>query len=91
MRAALAVCAALALAGCKEEMVTSTSPEDACGASQYQSLVGQDRAAVAEAGLVAGPNVRILTPGSVMTMDYRADRVNVELDEDDKVVRIHCG
>lgn len=36
------------------------------------------------------PN-RILRPGQPMTMDYRPDRINVELDDNDIVVRVSCG
>ncbi len=33
---------------------------------------------------------RILTPGSMMTMDHRPDRINVEHD-DGRVTRVWCG
>ena len=35
--------------------------------------------------------VRILPPGSVVTMDFRAERLNVELDANDRVIRVYCG
>ena len=77
------------LAGCEETPVAET--EDACGASSYQSLIGQDRAAVTAAGLEPGQKVRIYGPGAMLTMDYRADRINVELDSGDRVIKVPCG
>ena len=82
--------ALLALAGCKETQM-SDMEKDACGASAYRSLIGQDRAAVTEAGLISGPDIRIIGPGSMVTMDHRPDRLNIELDADDKVIAVRCG
>jgi len=66
------------------------SPDaDACGAGGLQQLVGQKRAAFDESA-IDGP-LRVVPPGSAMTMDYRADRLNVELDEDGRITRIWCG
>ncbi len=49
------------------------------------------RAAVTEAGLTPDRKTRIFGPGAALTMDFREDRVNVELDAADRVVRIYCG
>jgi hypothetical protein len=38
-----------------------------------------------------GQPYRIVRPGMPMTMDYRADRINVEIDDADMVVRVWCG
>jgi len=35
--------------------------------------------------------IRVIRPGDNVTMDYRTDRLNVELDENDIVTRIYCG
>lgn len=35
--------------------------------------------------------IRVFGPGDAVTMDYRADRLNVELGEGGNVVRIFCG
>ena len=43
---------------------------------------------------VTGGNVatiRVIRPGDMVTKDYRTDRLNVELDEDDVVTRVYCG
>ncbi len=41
---------------------------------------------------LSGANtVRVLRPGQVITREYRADRLNLQLDSYDVVVRVHCG
>ena len=35
--------------------------------------------------------LRWIPPGAMVTMDYRTDRVNVELDANNRVTRIRCG
>ncbi|MBV7407572.1 I78 family peptidase inhibitor [Maritimibacter sp. DP1N21-5] len=94
-RFALALPAVLALAtlaACQEEEVAGATPtDDLCGASQYQDLVGQDEAAVAAAGITPGQKARVFGPDAVLTMDYRSDRINVELDASGKVIRVYCG
>ncbi|MDO8839175.1 MAG: I78 family peptidase inhibitor [Parvibaculum sp.] len=35
--------------------------------------------------------IRVIRPGDNVTMDYRTDRLNVELDENDIVSRVYCG
>lgn len=64
-------------------------PEDACGASALQSLVGQP-ASVLQTMRFAGP-VRIIRPGMAVTMDYRADRLNIEIDAGEQIIRVTCG
>ena len=36
-------------------------------------------------------DVRVIRPGQAVTMDYRADRVNIKLNERDAIVGISCG
>lgn len=62
---------------------------DACGAAELQDLVGQPQAA-ASAITFAVP-VRIIQPGSAVTMDFREDRLNVEVGTDGNIARIFCG
>lgn len=84
----------VALAGCqtatKSDVATPQPPgDDACGATQYAKLVGTSGADVNESQFPAG--TRVLRPGMVMTMDYRDDRLNVVIDEANKVDRVYCG
>ncbi len=36
-------------------------------------------------------DVRVIRPGQAVTMDYRADRVNIKLNERDAIVGVSCG
>ncbi|MGB2202674.1 MAG: I78 family peptidase inhibitor [Pseudooceanicola atlanticus] len=92
MRQFALIAALLPLAACMEDDTPPPADTaDACGAAALKSLVGQDRAAVTEAGLTPDRKTRIFGPGAALTMDFREDRVNVELDAADRVVRIYCG
>lgn len=35
--------------------------------------------------------VRVIPPGSAVTMDYNAGRLNLETDARGRIVRFHCG
>ena len=49
-------------------------------------------AAVEKARLASGSKtVRVIRPGMAVTMDYRIDRLNVDLNDKDVVTRVHCG
>lgn len=89
----LTVFAAIALAslgGCLPENTAEQPEAEAdCGAKAMQHLVGQPSGAQ-DFGAGDAP-VRILPPGSAMTMDHRPDRLNVELDADGVITRIWCG
>ncbi|NBD30972.1 MAG: hypothetical protein GVY31_13155 [Alphaproteobacteria bacterium] len=63
--------------------------EDSCGAAPHAALVGQDATAL-ERVLIIGP-VRVIRPGMAVTMDYRPDRINFEIGQDGRIVRIYCG
>ena len=88
MRYAIAAFFGLMLSECVEG---GAPPEAAghCGEDGLQGLVGQPRAAF-DHSVAAGP-VRVLPPGAMVTMDYRPERLNVELNEDDRITRIWCG
>ncbi|WP_293335945.1 I78 family peptidase inhibitor [Parvibaculum sp.] len=48
----------------------------------------------AESEITAGENVatiRVIRPGEAVTEDFRPDRLNVELDEEENVSRVYCG
>lgn len=63
--------------------------EGRCDAGMLGYLVGQS---IGEIDVETLPQPRrIIRPGTAVTMDYRADRTNIELDEDDRVVRVFCG
>ena len=63
--------------------------EGACDAGMLGYLVGQS---ISEIDVATLPQPRrIIRPGEAVTMDYREDRTNIELDDDDRVVRVYCG
>jgi hypothetical protein len=66
----------------------------ACDAEAVQRFVGEaytpelgEQARVAAGAAVA----RALRPGEVVTMEYRADRLSLTLDESGRIVRAACG
>lgn len=67
----------------------------ACDAAPAQAFLGKpaDEATVAAARDAAGAtgDLRVIKPGQPVTMDYRHDRLNVEVDDHNVIVRIHCG
>jgi hypothetical protein len=65
-----------------------------CDAAKAQSLVGRARSATlgAEALRLSGAGtLRWLRPGEIVTMEYREDRLNIELDAKGRVKAIRCG
>lgn len=81
---------ALALAGVLGACVPVAEPDrNACGAAGMQGLVGQSRDVLAAMTLPAG--TRVIAPGMAITEDYRPDRLNIDLDEKDRIVRVWCG
>lgn len=38
-----------------------------------------------------GKRLRVIHPNEAVTMDYSEDRVNVTVDEDGKITRVHLG
>lgn len=80
------------------EAPTATPPGDAsaqCNAAAAKAFVGREatEATVAEAQTAAGATgaVRVIKPGQPVTMDFRGDRLNIEVDERNGIVRITCG
>ncbi|MER2509261.1 I78 family peptidase inhibitor [Amaricoccus sp.] len=63
--------------------------DGACGAPAHQNLVGTGAGALDPGALPAG--TRVIFPGMPVTMDYRAERMNVEIGAGDKVARVFCG
>ena len=60
-----------------------------CPSQPYQVLLGQQVGEIDRASLPA-PH-RIYGPGDAVTMDYRPERLNIVVDEDDTVVEVKCG
>jgi len=85
-----------ALTACTPTPPAGTPPmaEGNCSAEAATILVGKaySAEAIEKARLASGSKiVRVIRPGMAVTMDYRIDRLNVDLDEKDVVTRVHCG
>jgi len=95
MKSVLAA-AALLSAGCTTPSETAPVPPEnaACNAAAAQRLAGRDGspAVAQEAQRLAGAGtVRFLRPGQVVTIEYRADRLNLHVDARNRIARIICG
>jgi hypothetical protein len=63
-------------------------PEDACHASQYAALIGKP---VASDGVPKeSADVRYIRPNTQVTMDFRADRLNIDIDAADVITGFRC-
>ena len=63
--------------------------DDTCNASEHATLIGQEATAL-ERVLILGM-VRVTRPDDMMTMDFRAERINFKIDSDEKIASITCG
>ena len=66
-----------------------TGLDNTCDGERYGPLVGQDATAL-ERVLIMG-QVRVLRPGSIVTQDYRPERINFEIDGSNRISKITCG
>jgi hypothetical protein len=69
-------------------------PAMTCDPAPGQWAVGQ----IADEALVAkvradthSDRVRVIRPGMAVTMDWREDRLNLEVDADNRVLTVRCG
>lgn len=86
----LSVIALPLLAACMPQPpVTLPAPAPDCRAGHYAGLVGQPLASF-DTSKVTGP-VRILAPGSAMTMDHNPGRLNVYHDAGRRITQVTCG
>ncbi len=73
-----------------------STPEtpDLCGAAKVTSWIGKSdsptaREVIAKAS--GAKNIRWITPGMAVTMDYRQDRLNAKIDEAGKYSGFDCA
>jgi hypothetical protein len=72
------------------------APEDVvmtCKAEKGQWAIGKiaDEALVAKVMADTGSErVRVIKPGMMVTMDFREDRVNLDVDADNRVMSVRC-
>ena len=82
------VLSGLLLGACQSHGADPASIDDGCGAGRYQHLLGT---LVSETDFSGIDDVRIIPPGTAVTLDYRPDRLNVETDAKGIITRIACG
>ncbi len=82
---AAVLCLVLSTAACLAEV----GADDACGASELQDLVGQPGSVLET--MRFSQDLRVIPPGTAVTMDYREDRLNIDLDEAGQITRVWCG
>jgi hypothetical protein len=89
--------ALLATAGCQYDNPPEAGPppmQGKCNTDRLATLTGKARSEkVARQALrwSGAKTVRWISPGMAVTMDFRDDRLNLDLDAHDKIVRAHCG
>lgn len=71
----------------EETVLEMPAGEDPCGSAMHEALLGTE--------LPEGFNLdslfRVIRPGDMVTMDHVPPRLNIELDDDGVVTRLHCG
>lgn len=79
---------AASLSGCADPSGTALQTElSSCGGAAVKGWIGQPVGAVTS----QLPGVRILNPGSMNTMDYRPERLNVHVDGAGTITALTCG
>ena len=76
------------------EPISVRDEGDACGASLVQSFVGlraNDTTREEVARRSGARDARWIEPNSAVTLDYRPDRINGELDADGVISTLRCG
>lgn len=73
----------------------SQTGEEPCNANRAQSFVGKKADPQTRADLASAvspvSDIRWVAPGMATTEDYRIERLNVMLDQQDTIVSLHCG
>lgn len=61
---------------------------DTCGMAQYAALIGKP---ATDAGVPPeGPQVRHIRPDTQVTMDFRPDRLNIDIDANGVITGFRC-
>lgn len=94
---------AIALAGCASSPAPDEAPrppalsaggDDACGASRVQGRLGHDYTEAMQQAIAQqsqAQRVRVIRPGQGYTLDYRPERLNIHLDEGERISELRCG
>lgn len=86
--------AAVLLGGCATLGGTPPAPKALCSADELTDYVGKAATAKLGEDIMQASGAKLLQwlqPGQAATMDFRAYRLRVTLDGDNKVVTARCG
>ena len=96
VRAMLVCAATLALSACSS--VDLNEPPETqpgvCNAEKASHVTGRriSNALEQEAKRASGATmIRVIRPGQMVTKDYRIERLNLQLNDHDTVIRAYCG
>ncbi|OQW57520.1 MAG: hypothetical protein A4S17_04740 [Proteobacteria bacterium HN_bin10] len=102
MRALLVAVSVLGLVACGPTTTATDEPvaeaptpqtaeeataQDTCGAAQYAGMIGSNIAAVT---FPAESGIRIIQPDSIVTEDFRPERLNVIVDANGAITALQC-
>lgn len=90
---ALAACTSSPSSDAAAALPTADAPKQ-CDAAAAQWAVGKaaDQALVDKAVADShSSNARVIKPGQAVTMDFREDRLNIEVDAANNVTAVRCG
>ena len=69
--------------------VPNPADDDACKKATYAAIIGSTEKDPSVPA--AGPNVRHIHPGDQVTMDFRQDRLNIDIDAKGVITGLRCG
>ena len=61
--------------------------EDTCNAARYSDLVGSN---ISDVTIDESPDTRIVAPDSMVTQDFRPERLNILVDADGQITSLEC-
>ncbi|MDZ4335035.1 MAG: I78 family peptidase inhibitor [Pseudomonas sp.] len=97
LRHALASLSLLALlAGCSSQPPAQQTAEITgdCSVDNLSGVLGQNASAELIEQVQQQANaktLRVLAPGDAATMDYNPQRLNIDIDESEVIIRLTCG
>ena len=94
MKFAIAILPLFILTACyspvvKDEVGQDEVGQDECGASEYAGIIGKPASIFASMTLPV--RTRIIGVGMPVSLDFGAQRLNFDLDENQKIQHVWCG
>ena len=82
--------AAFSLSACavSDDPAVTVPGKDICGAAEYRQRIGENIAAVS---IPDDLYHRVIGPNTIVTKDYRPERLNIYVDDNGTIERVVCG